>query len=299
MKKIFVSSTYIDLIPHRKAIWELLKNFKLIVRGMEEFGARTTTPLETCIEFAYECDIYLGIIGMRYGSTDRKTKKSFTEIEYEVAYEKNKEIFIYLIDESESLILPKFIDFENYKKLEDFKKKLKQRHTIDYFRNPDELVLKVGKRLDQFIPKKNKKYNRPKKIKCKIFRFDINREGYIAVLGYDLGMPVEIYILKVSDFYLPPWIEDGLIVMVIGQNGKERYDLEFEDKDGYVINVPALNISRNEDRTINMLSQIITKLLKKETKIENIIEIIEELDIKGQEDITSLKQGIIMTLKGI
>lgn len=82
MKKIFVSSTYIDLLPHRKLVWQLLKNYNAEITGMEEFGARTSAPLDTCIIYARECDIYIGIIGMRYGSVDKKSGKSFTQVEY-------------------------------------------------------------------------------------------------------------------------------------------------------------------------------------------------------------------------
>src|SRR3989304_7664596 len=45
-KTIFVSSTFRDLASHRKAVWGLLEEFDVSVRGMEEFGARTETPLD-------------------------------------------------------------------------------------------------------------------------------------------------------------------------------------------------------------------------------------------------------------
>ena len=67
---VFVSSTYQDLGPHRKAIWELLGEFDVAVRGMEDFGARPETPLETCLIEVEQSDIYLGIIGCRLGSVE-------------------------------------------------------------------------------------------------------------------------------------------------------------------------------------------------------------------------------------
>ncbi len=39
-KKIFISSTYSDLIPYREKIWELLQGYNVKILGMEKFGAR-------------------------------------------------------------------------------------------------------------------------------------------------------------------------------------------------------------------------------------------------------------------
>jgi hypothetical protein len=39
-KTVFISSTYQDLAEHRRAVWQVLEDFDVAVRGMEEFGAR-------------------------------------------------------------------------------------------------------------------------------------------------------------------------------------------------------------------------------------------------------------------
>lgn len=57
-KTIFISSTYRDLIEHRKQVWNTLQNFEFDVTGMEEFGARKSTPLETCLKELDSSDIY-------------------------------------------------------------------------------------------------------------------------------------------------------------------------------------------------------------------------------------------------
>lgn len=41
---------------------------------MEQFGARKSNPLATCISEVEQSDIYVGIIGMRYGSEDPNSK---------------------------------------------------------------------------------------------------------------------------------------------------------------------------------------------------------------------------------
>jgi len=84
---------------------------------MEQFGARKSDPLTTCLTEVEPSDIYVGIIGMRYGSEDLKTGKSFSQLEYEKAIEQNKEILIYLIDEMSSSVTPNLIQFDRIHKL--------------------------------------------------------------------------------------------------------------------------------------------------------------------------------------
>jgi hypothetical protein len=116
---IFVSSTYTDLIPYRNAVWNVLEKLKVGVSGMEVFGARTAEPLQTCIEEVNKSIIFIGILGMRYGSIDEKSNRSFVEVEYETALKKGIDILAYLIDEDKAAIAPKFVDlFEPAKQLD-------------------------------------------------------------------------------------------------------------------------------------------------------------------------------------
>jgi hypothetical protein len=104
-KTVFISSTYEDLSEERRLVWSLLEKFEVNVRGMEEFGARTTSPLDTCLAEVDISDIYIGVIAFRIGSVEKNSGKSFTQLEYERAYEGNKDILIYLVDEDNAKVL--------------------------------------------------------------------------------------------------------------------------------------------------------------------------------------------------
>lgn len=65
---------------------------------MEYFGARSGEPLEECLEAVRRAQIYVGVIGTRYGSKD-EDGISITQREYEEAYRQKKTILIYLLDE--------------------------------------------------------------------------------------------------------------------------------------------------------------------------------------------------------
>ena len=121
-RTVFVSSTFVDLQPHRKVIWGMLRAFDVTVRGMEEFGARKTPPLQTCLAEVDLSDIYVGVIAFRQGSIEPKSGKSFTQLEYERANDLSKDILIYLIDEENARVQAKFMDRgEAQDKLESFK----------------------------------------------------------------------------------------------------------------------------------------------------------------------------------
>lgn len=154
-KTVFISSTYEDLSRHRAKLWDCLEKYDVSIRGMEQFGARKAAPLETCLTEVEQSDIYVGVIALRLGSIDESTGKSFTQLEYEKAYELDKDIMIYLFDEKNGRLSPQFIDFgENHQKLLAFKSVLKERHTIDTFVDEADLAEKLNRRFDELLFKK-------------------------------------------------------------------------------------------------------------------------------------------------
>jgi hypothetical protein len=155
-KTIFISSTYNDLIDYRKSVWTLLENYDVFVKGMEAFGARKEKPLDTCLNEVSQSDIYIGVIAQRLGSIDEISGKSFTQLEYERALKEDKEILIYLMNEH-ALISLDNVDFDlNKQTLDNFKSILKSKHTIDTFKDKEDLVSKLVIRLDDILKPKSK-----------------------------------------------------------------------------------------------------------------------------------------------
>ncbi|MFM7848876.1 MAG: DUF4062 domain-containing protein [Rubrivivax sp.] len=76
-RTVFVSSTFVDLQTHRKSIWDMLSSFDVNVRGMEQFGARTETPLQTCLVEVDQSDIYVGVIGFRSAPNGARESQQF------------------------------------------------------------------------------------------------------------------------------------------------------------------------------------------------------------------------------
>lgn len=140
---VFVSSTYEDLILYRDEVQRALIRLEQIVKGMEYFGSSPKNPLEVCLETVRNCKVFIGIIGMRYGSIEEQTQKSFTQLEYEEAIRNRIPALIYIIDENHP-ISPKFVDRdEKAIMLSNFKEILKKNHTISYFTTPEDLGKKL------------------------------------------------------------------------------------------------------------------------------------------------------------
>ncbi|MED4676791.1 DUF4062 domain-containing protein [Bacillus nitratireducens] len=102
MKKklqIFISSTYIDLKDERQAAVEAILDAGHIPAGMELFKAGNEDQLKTIKRWIDESDVYLLILGGRYGSVEPESGKSYTHLEYEYALEKGMPVFATVLSE--------------------------------------------------------------------------------------------------------------------------------------------------------------------------------------------------------
>ena len=98
--QVFVSSTYTDLIEERQAAVEAILTAGHIPAGMELFAAGDESQMEVIRHWIDESDVFLLILGSRYGSLELKSEKSYIELEYEYAFSKNKPIFACVIHQS-------------------------------------------------------------------------------------------------------------------------------------------------------------------------------------------------------
>ena len=98
--QVFVSSTYRDLKQERQAAVEAILKAGHIPAGMELFSAGSESQLETIRRWIDDSDVYMLILGGRYGSVDPKTSLSYTELEYDYAISKDKPIFAVVITDA-------------------------------------------------------------------------------------------------------------------------------------------------------------------------------------------------------
>src|SRR3954468_4400727 len=87
--RVFVSSTWLDLQPERRALMEALNRMEeMRFVGMEFFGNRPDDTHDASIDQVDLCEGFVGIIGHRYGS-------GITEAEYRRARARDLPCFVY------------------------------------------------------------------------------------------------------------------------------------------------------------------------------------------------------------
>ena len=93
---------------------------------MEYFTARDEKSAQYCINQVRGCDVYVGIIGLRYGSPVRdRSEVSYTELEFEAAsLAPAKTRLIFLLDPDALVPASQFTDDEYGKRQKEFRKRL-------------------------------------------------------------------------------------------------------------------------------------------------------------------------------
>jgi len=153
--RVFVSSTKLDLGPERAAVEEMLNRFRTTkFVGMEYFGSRDETTRQASLDEVDRSDLYVGIVGGRYGS-------GTTEKEYLRARERKLPCFNYLKREDAIQTTARDATAKQTKQLKAFKSRLrhqKQGHPVSEFASAYELAGKVAADLhnwlfDNYFPK--------------------------------------------------------------------------------------------------------------------------------------------------
>jgi hypothetical protein len=127
--QVFVSSTFSDLIPERQAAVEAILSAGHIPAGMELFAAGDESQMEVIKQWIDESDVYLLILGGRYGSVESKTGKSYTQLEYEYALTQGKPLFACVMTESglDERVKSRgksVLELENPQKLKEFREQV-------------------------------------------------------------------------------------------------------------------------------------------------------------------------------
>jgi hypothetical protein len=114
---------------------------------MEYFSGRDSQPAEYCRQEVASADVYVGIVGLRYGSpvTDRPDL-SYTELEFETATDRGLPRLIFLLDETAELPIPAnhLIDLEHGTPQLDFRRRLEGAGlTVTRVSTPGQLELRL------------------------------------------------------------------------------------------------------------------------------------------------------------
>ncbi len=136
---------------------------------------------------------------------------------------------------------------------------------------------------------------RPKKLETEIIRFQNNHEKWMAFVGLLDGRPYEIFTGKAEDiFILPPYVDHGWVIKEKDNEGNNRYDFQFADKDGYKVTMEGL--SRSFDKEYWNYAKLISGTLRHGMPLPYVINLVAGLNV-NQEHINTWKNGVVRALK--
>lgn len=158
--QVFVSSTYTDLKEERQTAVEAILDAGHIPAGMELFKAGNESQLKTIYKWIDESDVYMLILGGRYGSVEPKSGKSYIQLEYEYALSKDIPVFAVVLSQSfltskiNSLGLEKTMEQDNPDKHKLFKS-LVMSKIIREVDDCKDIIIQVHATLNEFMREYN------------------------------------------------------------------------------------------------------------------------------------------------
>ena len=152
VRRVFLSSTSVDLRAHRAAVHDTLERMRLAVADMAQFGAQPTGDGTTVsLDELARSDVYLLVVAWRYGHVPDGQALSITQQEYEAAQRLGKPCFVYLADPAteardgtDDLFPVAVRDPEHAQQLRNFRAELLHKDVVDTFTEPNDLARKVA-----------------------------------------------------------------------------------------------------------------------------------------------------------
>ena len=138
---------------------------------------------------------------------------------------------------------------------------------------------------------------RPQVLDCDVVRFQNNKEKWVAFVGLLDGYPYEIFTGLQDDeegIVLPKTVVKGKIIKSTDEEGKKRYDFQFENKRGYKTTVEGLSEKFNPEYW--NYAKLISGVLRYRMPIEHVIKLVGSLQLKS-ESINTWKNGVERALK--
>lgn len=160
VRRIYISSTYVDLKAHRGDVHRFLRRMNQEVVEMTELSAHGKDPKTVSLRELASVDYVVLIVAWRYGFIPKGQTRSITELEYDEARQRGLPVFVYLADpatEADSgrraLFPASARSPKHARQLKTFRERLTDPNTIMYdtFTTPEDLAAKVVSAVARYI----------------------------------------------------------------------------------------------------------------------------------------------------
>jgi ribonucleoside-diphosphate reductase alpha chain len=136
---------------------------------------------------------------------------------------------------------------------------------------------------------------RPERLDADVLRFNNETEPWLAVVGLLDGKPYEIFTGKANGgFELPRWVSKGWVVKRRDEKlGKNRYDLEYADDEGYHVTVQGL--SRTFNKEFWNYAILISGMLRQGMPLPQVVDVVANLNLYDA-TLSTWKNGVVRAL---
>jgi len=132
-KGIMVSSTFSDMVEHRKIVFEMIPKYGFFPNVMENDSAKTDEDvIDSSLNMVRDSAVYMGIITHKYGKIYKDVRNpdelSLTELEFNEAVRLGRPILLFIMGEEYDNLKRRDIESDalKMKKLEEFRERAKK-----------------------------------------------------------------------------------------------------------------------------------------------------------------------------
>ncbi len=274
--RVFVSSTYIDLVEHRKAAEKAINDQRQKYEGMEYMGAKNDEPTQACLDLVEQCDLFIGIYAWRYGTVPEGSEFSITEQEYQHAKKLGLPCLCYFVDED----FPwqrKFIETgAAEEKLKRFKSQIAKEHVKANFKEPLTLENNILRDLSNWLadhrPDLKREALKPGEDPVVMYKKAVaEKYAYLTMIGFkrslamdNLYIPLTMHVDPESRFGRR---QDELVEKLATRSLKAEDLLALPEKAAVVLGEPGMGkttmlhyLARRESQKTEALLSIFVKL---------------------------------------
>lgn len=136
---------------------------------------------------------------------------------------------------------------------------------------------------------------RPQKLEAEIVQFNNESEKWIAVVGLLDGRPYEIFTGAAKEsFSILSQVNQGWVIKNKTEDGKTRYDFQYEDSYGYKTTIEGLSRTFNEEYW--NYAKLISGVLRHGMPLSFAVDMVDDLHLNG-ETLNTWKNGVVRALK--
>jgi ribonucleoside-diphosphate reductase alpha chain len=136
---------------------------------------------------------------------------------------------------------------------------------------------------------------RPVKLEAEIVKFNNETEKWIAVIGLLDGRPYEIFTGGAEEsFAILSHVTKGWVIKNDSEDGKTRYDFQYEDSHGYKTTIEGL--SRTFNKEYWNYAKLISGVLRHGMPLTFVVDMVNNLHL-NDETLNTWKKGVVRSLK--